>query len=42
VGGAKGIRMLVEETKEVARILHPKTKIDPLNNGRRAKVAPII
>jgi hypothetical protein len=42
VGGAKGVRLLVEETKEVARILRPRTKIDPLNNGIRAKVAPII
>jgi hypothetical protein len=38
VGGVKGVRSSVEEAKEVARILCLGTKMDPLNNGRGAKV----
>jgi hypothetical protein len=42
VGGVKGVRSSVEEAKEVARILCLRTKIDPLNNGRGAKVVDFL
>jgi hypothetical protein len=42
VGGVEGVKPLVEEAKEVARILRLRTKIDPLNKGKLTKVAPII
>ncbi len=41
MGGA-GVGSLVEEVKEVAGILCPRTKIDPLNKGRGAKVADFL
>ncbi len=42
MGGAEGVGSLVEELKEVVRILCPRTKTDPLYKGRGAKVADFL
>ncbi len=42
MGGVEGVRPLVEEAKEVVGIVCLGTKIDPLNNGRGAKVVDFL
>jgi len=42
VDGAKGVGSSVEEAKEVARILCPRTKINPLNKRRGTKVVDFL
>jgi hypothetical protein len=42
VGGVEGVRSLVEELKEVAGILCPRTKTDPLYKERGANVVDFL
>jgi hypothetical protein len=42
VGGAEGLGLLVEESKEVAGIQCPRTKTNLLNKGRRTKVVDFL